>query len=443
MRALILAAGEGSRMRPHFSGPKPLIKLLGIPLIERNILSLRQCGIKDFFIVTGCYKKEIQDCLGNGERFNVNITYLDNPDWELGNGVSAYTFNRTYKENEKYIMMMADHIFNPDVFKSFVEQSNNITDEEILLAADKRLEKVWDLDESTKIKSQGDRAIKLGKELTDYDAVDSGLFLCTGALLNALKEAISNKQYGLTDAVNILASKGKVKLCFIEKDWVDVDDLESYVQAEKILLKSLIPAKDGAISKHINRKFSIPITKILSKTSITPNQITFLSFILAIISAFIFAFGNPIIAGLLAQLCSIMDGVDGEIARLKFLKTDYGGLFDAILDRYADFFIVIGMSYSLLMKTDSLPAFIICATVLTGIPMSMLIKEKYHAITGRAFVPEECDGIFRYLPANRDGRLFIIMLGGFLNLIPAALILLAVITHLQALARLVKLRKMI
>jgi CDP-L-myo-inositol myo-inositolphosphotransferase len=138
-----------------------------------------------------------------------------------------------------------------------------------------------------------------------------------------------------------------------------------------------------------------------------------------------------------------MDGVDGEIARLKFLKTDYGGLFDAILDRYADFFIVIGMSYSLLMKTDSLPAFIICATVLTGIPMSMLIKEKYHAITGRAFVPEECDGIFRYLPANRDGRLFIIMLGGFLNLIPAALILLAVITHLQALARLVKLRKMI
>ena len=95
------------------------------------------------------------------------------------------------------------------------------------------------------------------------------------------------------------------------------------------------------------------------------------------------------------------------------------------------------------MKTDSLPAFIICATVLTGIPMSMLIKEKYHAITGRAFVPEECDGIFRYLPANRDGRLFIIMLGGFLNLIPAALILLAVITHLQALARLVKLRKMI
>ena len=167
MRALILAAGEGSRMRPHFSGPKPLIKLLGIPLIERNILSLRQCGIKDFFIVTGCYKKEIQDCLGNGERFNVNITYLDNPDWELGNGVSAYTFNRTYKENEKYIMMMADHIFNPDVFKFFVEQSNNITDEEILLAADKRVEKDSHLDVTAKMKSRGDRDIKLGKELTD------------------------------------------------------------------------------------------------------------------------------------------------------------------------------------------------------------------------------------------------------------------------------------
>ena len=54
MRAVLLAAGEGKRLRPYFDRPKPLVRLLGLALIERNILSLRECGINDFIIITGC-----------------------------------------------------------------------------------------------------------------------------------------------------------------------------------------------------------------------------------------------------------------------------------------------------------------------------------------------------------------------------------------------------
>ena len=60
MRAVLLAAGEGKRLWSHFKRPKPLVPLLGLPLIERNILSLRECGISDFIIVTGCFADEIQ-----------------------------------------------------------------------------------------------------------------------------------------------------------------------------------------------------------------------------------------------------------------------------------------------------------------------------------------------------------------------------------------------
>ncbi len=442
MRAVVLAAGEGKRLRPFSKRPKPLVPLLGISLIERNILALREWGIKEFIIVTGCYDMEIREYLGSGKKLEVEIKYLFNPDWKLGNGVSAYTFHKEYCRDEKFVLMMCDHIFQPDLLKNFLAKAQDLGQGEVLLAADRRLENIYDLDECTKIKADGACALGLGKGLDDFNAVDCGLFIGTGGLLEALSEAVSKKQYAFTDAINILAASGRVKLHFIQGSWVDVDDPESLRHAEKILLHSLVPAKDSVVSKYINRKFSLRITKLLATTGITPNQVTVVSFLTAAASAFCFAAATPILGGLLAQLCSIIDGVDGEIARLKFQKSSFGGIFDSILDRYADFIIVIGMTYSWYFNTHSPAALLVGAAAVTGMPMSMLFKEKFHALTGKQFVTEVHDGIFRYLPANRDGRLFIVMVGGIFNLLPAALVFLAVITHLQTFFRLYNARKL-
>ena len=437
MRAVILAAGKGERLRPYFSRPKPLVSLLGRPLIERNILTLKQCGITEIVVILGAYVNEIKHALGDGKRLGVNIQYVENPDWELGNGVSAYSFHHEWKDDETFILMMADHIFQYEVMRDFIEHAENLNPDEILLAADKRLDRVYDVEECTKVKANGDYAITLGKQLNDYNAVDCGLFIGSKALLDSLAQSIKEEKYALTDAVNVLAERGKVKLHFVKDGfWIDVDDIESYKQCEKILLQSLVPPKDGFISKTINRKFSLKITKVIAATSITPNQVTFVSFLLTLISAIAFATGHPLIAGLIAQLSSIVDGVDGEIARLKFLKSNFGGLLDSILDRYGDGFLIIGMTYAWYSASENPTAFLVGAIALLGAPMSMLFKEKFQAITGNTFVPELHDGPTRYLPSNRDGRLFIIMLGGIFNLIPATLIVLALITHIQTIFRL-------
>lgn len=436
MRAVLLAAGKGERLRPYFKRPKPLVSLLGRSLIERNILTLKECGIKEIIVVLGSYANEIKQVLGSGEKLGVNIKYLENPDWHLGNGVSAYTFHQEYRQDEKFILMMADHIFQLEVLKQFIAEADNLKPNEILLAADKRLDKVHDVDECTKIKTEETYARQLGKELTEYHAVDCGLFMGTETLLNSLAKAIDEQKYALTDAVNLLAQSGQVKLHFVNGFWIDVDDLASYQACEQLLLKSLVPPKDGLVSRTINRKFSLRITKLLASTSITPNQITIGSFLITILAAIAFATGYPFWAGLLAQLSSIVDGVDGEIARLKFLKSNFGGILDAILDRYGDALLVIGMTYSWYAASSSPTALIVGAIALVGTPMSMLFKEKFQAITGKTFVPEVHDGPTRYLPVNRDGRLLIIMLGGIFNLIPATLIFLAVTTHLQTMFRL-------
>lgn len=110
----------------------------------------------------------------------------------------------------------------------------------------------------------------------------------------------------------------------------------------------------------------------------------------------------------------MLDGVDGEIARLKFLKSKYGEMFDSILDRYGDFLIIVGMAYSWYSTTGQVAALLVGAAALMGAPMSMLFKEKYRNVFEQPFISEVHDGIMRYFAANRDVRLFIIMLGVFL-----------------------------
>jgi len=441
MRAVILAAGEGKRMRAHFQEPKPLIPLLGIPLIERNIRTLNKAGIREFVVITGKYDKEIKEYLGDGSQLGVSVTYVYNADWEQGNGVSVHAFRQLCRPGERFLLLMADHLFQEELVKEFIREADRLEEGEILLAADNRLNDVFDLEECTKVRAEGGRALELGKQLKEFQAVDCGLFVGSESLLGALSEAIHAGKHTLSDGVNILCGERKVKLFFVSGRWIDVDDPPSFKEAEKMLLSGLIPAKDGFISRTINRKFSLRLTKKLAYTRITPNQVTALSFLISLGSSLSFAFGSPLAGGLLAQISSIVDGVDGEIARLKFQKSNYGGLFDSILDRYADFLIIAGMAVAWFAEASSPYALAISALALTGLPMSMLVKEKFHALTGKQYISEEYDGFFHYIPMNRDGRLFLVFLGGLFNLIGPALAILAVLTHLQTIYRLIRIRK--
>lgn len=101
---------------------------------------------------------------------------------------------------------------------------------------------------------------------------------------------------------------------------------------------------DGYISKYVNRRLSEPMARLFAKTRITPNQMSWVAFGIAVLSFISFILGQNIIGGLLVQLSSIVDGVDGGIARLKGMTSTFGGFLDSMLDRYADILIVLGLT---------------------------------------------------------------------------------------------------
>src|SRR5919108_3619530 len=89
-KALIIAAGQGTRIHSITNGkPKPLTHHLGLSLIQRVILNVKEVGVDEFIIVIGYLGDEIKWELENGSKYGVKITYIENKEWQKGNGISA------------------------------------------------------------------------------------------------------------------------------------------------------------------------------------------------------------------------------------------------------------------------------------------------------------------------------------------------------------------
>ena len=434
MKALIIAAGKGRRFENLTQDkPKPLIQLLGLSLIERVILAARQAGIGEFIIVIGYLGVRIKERLGNGNRYGVKITYVENREWQRGNGISALKAKELLREN--FVLLMADHLYEAKILDELkrIKLQNQVG----VLAVDKTPKEYIDLDEATKVKIEDDMIVDIGKKISDYTGLDCGIFLLSPSIFEALEESIIEGDETISGGIKILARNRKMKPLVI-KDcfWLDIDTKDNYKMAKKILLKRLIKPTDGPVSNFLNRQASIRISQLLVKTKIRPNLVSFLSFIICLISVLFFTIGNYfyiLIAGLLAQFSSIVDGCDGEVARLKFQESDYGAWFDAALDRYADGLIILGMAYGWWHLHHNVAIWIIGFIAVMGSFINSYTATKYDSI----FMKNKKSTKIRL---GRDIRLFLIMIGAIFNQIFYTLLILGILTNAESIRRLYILR---
>src|SRR5215207_2439019 len=112
MEAVIIAAGKGSRMS-RLCSPKPLTPLLGLRLIERILFVAKLTGIHDFKIVVGYKAAAIKEAIGDGQKYGVRIKYIENPEWEKGNGVSVLKAKNHVNGN--FLLLMSDHLFDEKI----------------------------------------------------------------------------------------------------------------------------------------------------------------------------------------------------------------------------------------------------------------------------------------------------------------------------------------
>ena len=214
-----------------------------------------------------------------------------------------------------------------------------------------------------------------------------------------------------------------------------MDDPSAFGKAEKALLAHLRDKQtDGPVSRYLNRPLSVMFSSHLVKLNITPNQISLLSFLCSLVAAGLFVMGGYIfllIGGVLAQFASIIDGCDGEVARLKYQSSDFGGWFDAVLDRYADAFLLFGLTWHLLaMEANDWVLFTGFMAIIGSFMLSYTADKYDNLMRERIKAGGEAG-----LRMGRDVRVFFVFLGAATNMVLPVLVVIAVMMNVETIRR--------
>lgn len=435
--AVMLGAGDGERLRAVVNGkPKCLVDLLGLTLLERNLQALKEAGILEVLLVVGYEGHTMEKVVGQLNCGGVNVRCVPNPDWRSGNGTSLMQARTALSGQGRFLVLMADHLFDPGTLCDFLLRVPN--DGKSHMLADFSPDAGVDEKDATYVCVADDRQVRaIGKGLNGAQAVDCGLFVFTPLIFSALEKSFASGNYSLTGACRLLAQQHSLAtVSFQQGFWQDIDTPVDYQNAKKKLLAALASPSDGLVARYINRKCSRRLTTWLSHTSVTPNQLTVASFLIAMVAAVLFVLGQPLWAGLTVQLASIVDGSDGELARLRLRRSALGALLDSLLDRYADGLVLLAMGYYAYAVSPGWTPLLLTGAALLGVPLSMAFKDRYQLAFGHVYTSQADDGWTRYLLPNRDGRLFVVMLGGVTGFVLPALAFIAGVSHLVFLRRL-------
>ena len=231
--ALILAAGNGDRFHDGSRQSKLLQPILGEPIILRTLTSARSAGITDVDVVLGYQAVRLRSVIEAYALPGLRLHFSYNPDWHLENGVSVLAA-RLRLASRRFALLMGDHLFEPSVLTRLLAEPAR--SDESLLAIDSRSVQPDVAAEATKVRMSGNRIVAIGKNLTHYHALDTGMFVCSPSLFGALDRSRATGDTTLSGGIRQLAAAGLMRGVDIGRaDWYDIDTKADLEHAESLL----------------------------------------------------------------------------------------------------------------------------------------------------------------------------------------------------------------
>jgi 1L-myo-inositol 1-phosphate cytidylyltransferase len=231
--AIVLAAGNGDRFQNVTRQSKLLQPVLGQPLILRTLATAAEAGITSFHIVLGYQADALRDVIERGAPRGAALHFTFNPDWHLENGVSVLAAGDRLRAR-RFALLMGDHVFEPAVLARLLHM--HVAGDESILAVDARPASPEIASEATKVRLNGEHITAIGKDLTTYDALDTGLFVCAPALFAALERSRREGDTTLSGGIRHLAERGLMRGADVgAASWCDIDTLADLAAAETLL----------------------------------------------------------------------------------------------------------------------------------------------------------------------------------------------------------------
>jgi choline kinase len=233
VNAIVLAAGNGDRFHNPTRDSKLLHPFLGQPLLLRTLDTARDAGVDAITVVLGYQADRVRALVEGARPSGVRISFAHNPDWRLENGISVLAARRLMT-SDHFALLMGDHVFEPAVLRRLLQFS--LGSDESVLAVDARPVAPAIAAEATKVRRDDSRIVAIGKELADYDALDTGMFVCSPLVFDALDMSRAQGDTTLSGGIRQLAARGLMRAAEVgDATWCDIDTVSDLEAAESAL----------------------------------------------------------------------------------------------------------------------------------------------------------------------------------------------------------------
>jgi 1L-myo-inositol 1-phosphate cytidylyltransferase len=231
-QTVILAAGMGTRLGSAREGvPKPLMSIGGRPLLGHALAQAEAAGCTEAVIVIGYEGVRVRRAV-ELIATPMTIRFVESPDPAAPNGHSLLAAATV--AGPCFFLQMVDHVFAVPVLGRLSARAMRQNEAARLLVD--RAPAGLDLNDATKVRLEGDRIVAIGKGLERWDAIDTGAFLLTRAVFDAIRGVPSSEPLTVSSAMRRLAGDGSFRAVDIGGvGWVDVDTPADRYDAEQRL----------------------------------------------------------------------------------------------------------------------------------------------------------------------------------------------------------------
>lgn len=262
MKAVILAAGEGTRLKPiTVNRPKPLIKINGKTILEHSISILKKSGITDIIIITNYREKDIQDYFKNGKKYGVKIQYKTQ-DKMNGTAYAVKTTEAIIEDN--FILIYGDLLFSSKAIEKILKLFKTKNADAIMAVVpvdNPENYGIIELEKENRIK----KIIEKPKSNFSSNLANAGLYVLTKDIFEKIKRIDKSKrgEYELTDALALMINEEKKVLAeLIEKEnWMDIGNPWDLLVANSWILKKQKQKTYGTIEEGAHIFGSVIVSK--------------------------------------------------------------------------------------------------------------------------------------------------------------------------------------
>lgn len=263
MKATILAAGEGTRLKPITSSlPKPMISIGGTPLLEHQILGLKNAGINDILVIVGYKEEIIKEYFKDGQQFGINIEYKTQEEYRGTADATAHA--KEFVNNDTFIMMYGDVMVDKDFYKNLLQfyQKSEADGLISLLEVDNPQNfGIINLDSENFVR---DIVEKPSPDMDVGNLANAGIYIFPPEIFDAISktELSVRNEYELTDSIKIFIEKFNKKIIgynIQDSYWNDIGLPWQLLEANEYILDTIKRDIKGKIEDNVIIKGKVHI----------------------------------------------------------------------------------------------------------------------------------------------------------------------------------------